>query len=100
MRFRLCEHADIDLETIASIQSGLLERPNFMSSRRFPLLARCSDSIFKRSLEDFSYLPAEAYYALLKATQQQNLDATSKGYLQKFICKKVPNKVVWNPGEV
>jgi hypothetical protein len=71
-----------------------------MSSRRFPILTRCTDSIFNRSLEDFAYLPAEAYLVLLRAPQQLQIDGNSRQYLQRFICEKVRNKVVWNAGEV
>jgi hypothetical protein len=77
-----------------------LSQPNFMASRRFPIITRCTDSIFKRGLEDFSYLPAEAFQALLQAAQRLQIDAASREYLQKFICHKVSNKLVWNSGEV
>lgn len=70
-----------------------------MASRRFPLLTRCTDSIFNRTLEDFSYLPARGYLALLRAAQRLQIDAASREYLQKFLCGKVESKVVWNAGE-
>jgi hypothetical protein len=38
--------------------------------------------------------------ALMRAAQKLQIDAASREYLQKFICQKVSNKLVWNPGEV
>lgn len=70
-----------------------------MNSRSFPIITRCTDSIFNRNLEDFSYLPADAYLALLKVTLKLQIDRHSREYLQKFICEKVRNKLVWSSGE-
>ena len=76
-----------------------MNNPSFMNSRRFPIVTRCTDSIFNRTLEDFSYLPADAYVALLKVALKLQIDHNSREYLQKFICEKVRNKLVWNAGE-
>jgi hypothetical protein len=70
-----------------------------MNSRRFPIVTRCTDAIFNRSLEDFSYLPADAYLTILTATLNLQVDQNSREYLQKFICEKVGKKLVWNAGE-
>lgn len=70
-----------------------------MLSRRFPIITRCTDSIFKRTLEDFAYLPGDAFISLLDSSRKLTMDRDSRECLQKFLCMKVANKLVWSDGE-
>lgn len=69
-----------------------------MLSRKFPIITRCTDSIFKRTLEDFSYLPGDAFVSLLESSRKLEMDKDSRQYLQKFLCVKVANKLTWSDG--
>jgi hypothetical protein len=70
-----------------------------MYSRRFPLLTRATDSVLNRGIEEFSYFPAEGFLGLLKASKLMKVDVGSRKFLQKLVCGKVKDKVVWNEGE-
>ena len=73
---------------------------NFMFFRRKPILSRVIDSIETKGIEDFDYLPTQAYIRLLEVSTSMDIPQEAIRNLQKFLCKKVINKRIWNDDDI
>jgi hypothetical protein len=70
-----------------------------MYFKRGPIISRAIDAIANKNIEDFAFLPLQGFVQLLESSKVLEIGAEAQEALQRFLCKKVENKRVWNEGD-